>query len=145
LQLLRALTHAFEIEERELKFDYFTFHVRCFHVLRQLRDALDADPRKYFGDEYIENDSQLSTIVGYVFSVAGDTSHVELNLPLRGFNVVSIMMTKAGNVLKNILEKEGHVEADKLAKVCVHWQAVPVVESAAALGNGGDLAIGNSI
>lgn len=139
LQLLRALTHALEIEERQLKFDYFTFHVRCFQVLRQVRDALDADLRKYFGDEYIENESQLSTVVGSIFSVAVDTSHVELKLPLRGFNVVSIMMTKAGNVLKKILENEGCAEAEKLAKVCVHWQIVPIVESAASSGNGGIL------
>ena len=136
LQLLGALRRALEVEEPMLKFDYLTFHVRCLQVLRQVRDAVDVDLRKYFGDGYLENDSQLPTMVGYIFSVvAVNTSNAELNRLLRGLDVASILMTRAGNVLKNILEHDGRVEADKLAKVCAHWQEVPAVESSQPSGN----------
>jgi hypothetical protein len=124
LQLLEALRHALETEEPALRFDYFSIHVRCFKTLRQLRDAVDQDLRKYFGDKYIENDTQLPTVISWIFRVvAANATSVQLDRALRGLNVGSAIMTKAAGVLKKVIEREGRIESENLSKICVHWQA----------------------
>jgi hypothetical protein len=123
LQLLESLRPALETEEPALRFDYFSMHVRCFQILRQVRDEIDQDLRNYFGDKYIENDTQLPTVVSWIFRVvAGNATNVQLNRALRGLDVGSAMMAKAASVLKKVIDREGRVESEKIGKICVHWQ-----------------------
>jgi hypothetical protein len=120
LQLLEALRHALETEEPAMRFDYFSMHIRCFEILRQLRH--DAD----FGDKYIENDAQLPTVVSWIFRVAAaNATNAQLSRTLRGLDVGSAMMTKAAGVLKKVIDREGRMESEKLGKICVHWQESP--------------------
>ena len=66
LQLLDTLRHAIAAEEHMLRFDYFSLHLRCLCLLRTLRTSLDDKLRQYFGSAYIENETQLPFVVGYV-------------------------------------------------------------------------------
>jgi hypothetical protein len=123
LQLLEVLPNALEIEELALRFDYFSSHVRCFEVLRQVRDAVDEDLRGYFDDGTLDNDTKLATVVHCIFVVAaGNTGNPRADRTLRGLDVGSVLMTKAADVVKTIIEREGHVETEKLRKICMHWK-----------------------
>jgi hypothetical protein len=120
LQFLDTLRHAIAIEEPMLRFDYFTFHLRCLAVLRSLRDVVDDKLKQYFGNDYIEDDTQLPYVICYIFEVARNTAAIGENTKLR--NVLgSSLMIKAAQVVREFIEREGHMESDKLSKLCVHW------------------------
>jgi hypothetical protein len=116
IQFLSVLRYAITLEEVMLRFDYMDFHLQCLDLLRRLRTALDSDLRKYNGDGYIENDTQLAFIVRYLFVAvtAGATISSQIgNVPVR-----SKMMVKATDVLGDFIEQEGGVETAKLVKIC---------------------------
>jgi hypothetical protein len=116
IQFLSVLRYAITLEEPMLRFDYIDFHLQCIDFLRRLRTVLDSDLRKYNGDEYLENETQLSFIVSYLFQAvtAGATISSRIgNVPIR-----SKMMVKAAGVLGDFVEEEGGVETAKLVKIC---------------------------
>ena len=120
LQFLYTMRHAMAVEEHMLCFDYFSFHLRCLALLRRLRDVLDAKFRQYFGDEYIENETQLLFLVAYIFMVARGTAGFGEISKLRS-SVKSSIMIKAAQVVREFIEREGGVEADKLGTVSFRW------------------------
>ena len=83
LQLLEALRYAMTSEKYALRFDYYSFHLRCLDLLRAVRTELDEKLRQYFGDDYLENDTQLPFVVGYIFMVAQNTQKVGESLRLQ--------------------------------------------------------------
>lgn len=127
LQFLDTLRHAIAIEEPMLRFDYFSFHLRCLGLLRGLRNALDDKMRQYFGSDYLENETQLPFVVGYIFQVANGTASIGETTRLRD-NLTSLMMTRAAAVVKEYIEKEGDAESNKLEKMCVNWSREAVLE-----------------
>ena len=120
LQFLDTLRHAIAVEEPMLRFDYFTFHLRCFGLLRNLRNVLDGKMREYFGNDYLENETQLPFVIGYIFQVANGTACIAEMTRLRD-NLTSLMMTRAAAVVKEYIEREGQVESNKLGNICVNW------------------------
>jgi hypothetical protein len=126
LQFLDTLRHAIAAEEPMLRFDYFTFHLRCLSLLRDLRNVLDNKIRQYFGNDYLENDTQLPFVVGYIFQVANGTADIGEITRLRD-NLTSLMMTRAAAVVKEYIEKEGNTENAKLEKICVNWSREAVL------------------
>jgi hypothetical protein len=73
LQLLNALRDAMASEQHMLRIEYFSLHRRCLRLLRNLRSVLDDKLRRYIGPNYIENETQLPTIVGYIFQIAAES------------------------------------------------------------------------
>ena len=103
-----------------LRFDYFTFHLRCLDLLRTLRNVLDGKMRQYFGNDYLENETQLPFVIGYIFQVAHGTAILG-EMTRMDDNLTSLMMTRAAEVVKEYIEREGYAESDKLSKICVNW------------------------
>jgi len=66
-------------------------------MLRDVRDAADDKLTQYFGQDYIENDSQLPFVVHYIFQVARGTHSVGEATKLQ-YNVRSAMMVKIAEV-----------------------------------------------
>ena len=70
LQLLAALRARLVDEERALVFDYFAMNRRGIELLRALRTELHDKLVQYFGPAYLENETQLVTLVPYLLHVA---------------------------------------------------------------------------
>ena len=119
LQFLNTLRHAIAVEEPMLRFDYFTFHLRCLALLRNLRTVLDGKMREYFGNDYLENETQLPFVIAYIFQLANGVATIGETTRLR--DMTSVMMTRAAAVVNEYIEQEGHVESDKLWKICMNW------------------------
>jgi hypothetical protein len=104
VQLLTCVREGLAAEEMHLLFDYFRVHQRGIRLLRTLEDALHADMVEYFGEGYIEDDSQLPYVVGYIFEIVhgADKAAERLQLPYHG----SKILNKASDVLKAYLEKD---------------------------------------
>jgi hypothetical protein len=115
-QLLGTLSEALAAEAQMLRFDYFSFHLRCLRLLRALRTSLDDKLREYFGPAYIQDDTQLPIVVGYVLMVATGTEKFgERARNYGGFE--SVMLRKASMTVRQFIQQEGELECDKLKKV----------------------------
>jgi hypothetical protein len=107
------MSEALVAEAQMLRFDYFSFHLRCLQLLRALRTSLDDKLREYFGPAYLENDTQLPFVVGYVLMVASGTERYgERARNYGGFE--SVMLRKASVTVRQFIQQEGEVECDKL-------------------------------
>lgn len=53
-----------------LTFDYFRLHRFCWILLRSIKEACSASLRHLFGPSYIEKETQLPFVVGYLFMCA---------------------------------------------------------------------------
>ncbi|KAK0559480.1 hypothetical protein OC844_004382 [Tilletia horrida] len=71
LQLVSVLEKSLEGDEMErLRFDYVAMHLRCIRVLRAVHASADEYLTRKQGPNYMENESQLPFIVGWIFNVA---------------------------------------------------------------------------
>jgi len=111
LQLLEALRYAMIAERYALRFDYISFHLRCLDLLRAIRQELDAKFRQYFTDDYIENETQLPFLVGYIFMVASSTHKMEEVIHAE---TESLMVLRAAGVLDKFIEDKSILECKKL-------------------------------
>jgi hypothetical protein len=114
LQLLATLTDAMASEAAIIRFDYFSLHRRCLRLLKTIQTTLDHKFRQYFGPDYLENDTQLPFIVGWVFTVATFSKKAADEIKLRG--VHSVMMQRVSEIMEDMIKKEGEVEMAKLEK-----------------------------
>ncbi|KAL1615821.1 hypothetical protein SLS56_011687 [Neofusicoccum ribis] len=73
-ELLEKLRNALQGEVFELSFDYALMHRFCWRLLRAVKDACGEDLRRMYGPDYIEKESELPFVVGYILhaSVARD-------------------------------------------------------------------------
>jgi hypothetical protein len=123
-QFLSVLRYTIALEDIMLRFDYIAFYLQCLDFLHSLRTAVDSDMRKYNGDIYIEDETQLPFIVRYIFQVVTTNTALMTNLggrEMQNLNIQSKMMVKATAVLREFIQREAHVETNKLNKVCVCW------------------------
>ncbi|KAJ3089487.1 hypothetical protein HK102_006278 [Quaeritorhiza haematococci] len=135
IQLLHALRVALASDEASLRFDYISLHTRCIRFLRNLNVALRPKLVQYFGNQYLENESQLSNLVGYVLMIGTQSRRIAemsgLTKTARkiggGAEVVSRILARSAEVLDNTIEQEGDVECIKL-KGCVGFRKADVVE-----------------
>lgn len=90
-------------EELHLLFDYFGLHQRCSRMLRDLQTHTQHDLVKYFGSDYIEDESQLPYIIGYIFEVVRGSDRIgeELRVEVEGRG--SRMLYDAAGVLARFL------------------------------------------
>ncbi|KAJ3033786.1 hypothetical protein HDV00_005827 [Rhizophlyctis rosea] len=119
-QLLLSLRQSLHTETQILHFDYISLHTRCIALLRAVRTVVHDDLERLIGKEYIENESQLPTMVGWILMLEHGTSEKllekkvikEEDAGLVGGTVVSV---KACGVLKDVVEREGRVECAKMS------------------------------
>lgn len=102
LQLLQIVREGVAAEEFHFLFDYFGFHQRGLKLLRTLQTHLHADLVKYFTESYIEDESQLPYIIGYLFKVVRGSDRIAQALP-QGVQGGSRMLHDAAGVLENFL------------------------------------------
>lgn len=104
IQLLTCIQEGLAAEEMHLLFDYFGVHRRGIELLRKLKTGLHEDMVEYFGEDYIEDDSQLLFIVGYIFDIVHGADKAAEHLELQ--NHSSKILSKASDILKEFLETE---------------------------------------
>lgn len=85
-----------------LLFDYFVVHRRGIEMLRKLRDGLHEDMVEFFGEEYIEDESQLPYVVGYIFEIVYGADKAAEHLKLQ--NHGSKILSKASDIWKEFLQ-----------------------------------------
>ena len=117
---LSALRDAVQADILALNIDYFALHIRCVDLLRDIYVRLGADFVKYLGPGYIEKESELPFLVGYIFRIADRSGRAaeELRLVGRDDIVKSAILLKAGEVVSEVVAKEGSKELDRVKKVC---------------------------
>lgn len=74
-RLIRALALALHAESPTLAFPYLTLHRAAWGVLRALREACEPLLLERYGPKYMERESQLPWVVGWIFMalVEGDS------------------------------------------------------------------------
>ncbi|TVY20665.1 hypothetical protein LARI1_G001186 [Lachnellula arida] len=119
LQLLMALESSMTNESFDFNVNYFSLHMRCFRLLRTIVAEMDPVFIKYFGPQYLEKESQLPFLVGYIFqavstsSKAGDVYFPKIKSDEKG----SKMLIQVSQIVARFIESEGEVEIEKVKKV----------------------------
>ncbi|KAL4970641.1 uncharacterized protein BDV14DRAFT_54 [Aspergillus stella-maris] len=67
--LLLVLRNTIQSEAPELSFDYLALHRMCWRLFKALHKECDSIFRSLFGFQYMENETQLPFIVGWIFMV----------------------------------------------------------------------------
>ncbi|THY50224.1 hypothetical protein D6C97_07087 [Aureobasidium pullulans] len=67
---LEGLANAIQSEGMQLSFDYFRLHRSCWMLLRSVKDHCADQLRELFGPSYLEKETQLPFVVGYLFMAA---------------------------------------------------------------------------
>lgn len=99
-ELLEKLRNALQGEVLELSFDYALLHRFCWRLLRAVKDECADDLRQMYGPSYIEKESELPFVVGYILhaSVARDQA---ANYPV-------FESRRTGNTNAQLLDKVAH-------------------------------------
>ena len=104
LHLLNALLEAMQSEMLELTFDHFRLHMFSWRLLREIKQRLDADLHDIYGPMYLEKETELPYIVGYIFMTAVQTSkRTGMLVPKLKDVVTSRLFVKAAEVVKEML------------------------------------------
>lgn len=100
--LVRDLLHA---EVVEIAFDYFRLHRQCWRLLRAVKDYVCDDLIRIYGSDYIQKESELPFIVGYVLMTASTTQEVGQLLKAKqpGVHVTSKVKEGARYVVEGLV------------------------------------------
>ncbi|KAM3515895.1 hypothetical protein MY11210_000435 [Beauveria gryllotalpidicola] len=122
-QLTERLANTLQAEMVEFSFPYMTMHRWCWRLFRAVRDQCDSQLRQIIGPDYLENESQLPTLTGYIFMLACELEGRAPNLgPMKAAAEAMNGMLSAGSgkfitgmILKDILGMAVEVveESDK--------------------------------
>lgn len=116
---LEDLANALHAETLELSIDYLRVHRFCWMLLRSVNEVCKPTLLEMVGAGYLEKESQLPFVVGYIFMAATQTNRVaNLLLPKRnGFQVSSNLLKKAASALEGMIESgAGEIESKFIAK-----------------------------
>ncbi|OCL05854.1 hypothetical protein AOQ84DRAFT_399341 [Glonium stellatum] len=104
-QLLYSLRDAIQPEVFELTFDHFRLHRMCWRLLRMIKENLDEELKKLYGPGYLETESQLPFVVGYIFMAATNTKTLAgLLHPKKNDEVTSKLLMKAAETVQGMLD-----------------------------------------
>lgn len=105
-KLLGTLRDVLHAEVIEISFDYLRLHRQCWRVLGAVKEACRDDFIRIYGPNYIEKESQLPFVVGYVLMSATSAQQAsEVLLPkLQGVQVTSKVLHEASNVVQVMIE-----------------------------------------
>ncbi|KAJ8108349.1 hypothetical protein OPT61_g8231 [Boeremia exigua] len=101
--LIRDLLYA---EIIEIAFDYLRLHRQCWRLLRIVKETCRDDLIKFFGPDYIQKESQLPFVVGYVLLTASNSQQLGDLLKRKhpGLQVTSKVLDDAKKVVKVMIE-----------------------------------------
>lgn len=117
-QLLMALESSMTNESFAFNVNYFTLHMRCFRLLRTIVAEMGPVFIKYFGPQYLEKESQLPFVVGYIFRAVSRSSKVgEVYLPKIKSDEGSKMLIQVSQIVARFIKSEGEVEIEKVKEV----------------------------
>ncbi|KAI5306218.1 hypothetical protein KEM56_001808 [Ascosphaera pollenicola] len=107
-KLLTALRDSVMAEWPEFTFNYMTMHRMCWIMLTSLHGFVKADLSKMFGPRYIENETQLPLMIGYIFGAAAAADQVNKTIRRKGepFFAHSELFMTAGGTVAYFLEKD---------------------------------------
>ena len=101
--LIRDLLHA---EIIEIAFDYLRLHRQCWRLLRIVKDACRDDLVRMYGPDYMQKESELPFVVGYVLMTATGSQQLGELLKAKqpGVQVTSKVLTEARRVVEGMVE-----------------------------------------
>ncbi|KAH6639064.1 hypothetical protein C7974DRAFT_304256 [Boeremia exigua] len=101
--LIRDLLNA---EMVEIAYDYLRLHRQCWRLLRAVKDACRDDFIRIFGPDYMQKESQLPFVVGYVLLTASNSQQLgELLIAKQpGIEITSKVLNDAKEVVKAMVE-----------------------------------------
>ncbi|OJJ78712.1 uncharacterized protein ASPGLDRAFT_1510445 [Aspergillus glaucus CBS 516.65] len=115
-ELLETLRNTIQSEAVEMSFDYLMLHRVCWGMLRFAKEACDAHLRKLFGFGYLEKESQLPFLVGYIFMAVMNTDRLGKQIVEKGEAVKSNLLMCAAEVVEDMIDtKSGSIVHKKLA------------------------------
>ncbi|KAI4862595.1 hypothetical protein F4820DRAFT_429953, partial [Hypoxylon rubiginosum] len=97
-QLIRGLMLALQGEALELAFPYTAMHRECWSLLRAVRKHCDPLLRQTFTPAYMERESELCFVVGYIFMAITERPDSKL-LPEAGVAVREYVRTEGSGML----------------------------------------------
>jgi hypothetical protein len=102
VRLVRDLLHA---EVIEISFDYFRLHRQCWRFLRAVKDRVREDLIRIYGPDYMQRESQLPFVVGYVLMTSSRSQELgELLKPKQpDVQVTSKVKERARCVLEGLV------------------------------------------
>ncbi|KAF2703036.1 hypothetical protein K504DRAFT_452005 [Pleomassaria siparia CBS 279.74] len=104
LGLLRAMLHA---EMIEISFDFLCLHRQCWRLLCSLRDHCRDQLIKVYGPKYMEKETELPFVVGYILMTASTTQHLDTWMNLdQTTKVSSSMLQDAAYVVEGLAGSE---------------------------------------
>jgi hypothetical protein len=100
--LIRDLLHG---EVLEIAFDYFRLHRQCWRLLRMVKDHVRDDLTRIYGPDYMQKESELPFIVGYVLMTASRSQELGglLMAKLPGVQVTSKVQEGARYVVEGLI------------------------------------------
>ncbi|KAJ8113462.1 hypothetical protein ONZ43_g5150 [Nemania bipapillata] len=69
-QLLKPLVFALHVETLEYAYPYLSMHRWCWQLLRMVKDLCDPALRQIFTPAYMQKETELPWVVGWIFSAA---------------------------------------------------------------------------
>lgn len=107
VEFLERLANTLHAESIELNFDYFSMHHRCWMLLRSLNQKCKPQLLKIYGEGYLEKESQLPFVVGYIFMACTGTSHIAglLSPKLGVVDVTSRLLVTAAGAINTMIEQ----------------------------------------
>ena len=116
---LRHLTHALYAETLELNLDYLRMHRSCWIFLRKANEACKPELLDYLGPRYLEEESHLPIVVGYILAIASQTEWmVNIPVPKRpGLQLPSRILAQVAEAFKDMIDSGvGELEIKFLAQ-----------------------------
>ncbi|KAI1453562.1 hypothetical protein F4805DRAFT_461664 [Annulohypoxylon moriforme] len=104
-QLIRALMFALQGETLELSLPYISMHRECWSLLRAVRKHCDPLLRQLFTAAYMERESELCWVVGWIFFEPLQTGNTKLLVKAR--DAVDEFVRKEGTTVLGLLNDMG--------------------------------------
>ena len=120
VQLLAVIEAGLRQDATALRFDYISMHLRCIQSLKKVRAASHEYLSRKIGKLYIENESQLPFVVGYILQWATVSGKIAVSLGIKNEGskeVGSKLLLGSAKALNELPEREGNVEVKRVKKV----------------------------
>ncbi|KAH8696777.1 hypothetical protein GQ44DRAFT_719095 [Phaeosphaeriaceae sp. PMI808] len=104
-EVLILICQSLMSEELALTFDHFRLHRSAWRVLRGIKDTNAGELRRIYGPSYLEIESQLPFVAGYIFMTAVQTKKIgRLLRPKKEDVVSSKLLMQAADTLEGMVE-----------------------------------------
>ncbi|KAI1466234.1 uncharacterized protein F4812DRAFT_466031 [Daldinia caldariorum] len=104
-ELIRALMFALQGESLELTLPYTAMHRECWELLRAVRKHCDPLLRQIFTPAYMERETELPFVVGYILSTPVERK--DMRLLVEAAIAVTEFVRSDGSTVSNLLESIG--------------------------------------